>query len=734
MSNTYVPDGINFHTRDKIYAACIAIMLQMDKKQGFCILYRDFFTANEHTHNMTGLAPADKQFLEKVDQTIKDHLSNEQFGVSELAGKINMSRSNLLRKIKKLTGLSASQYLRKIRLEEALVLLRTSGMNVTEVSFSVGFNSTSYFIKCFHEHFGYPPGEFGKHEEKEKTPGRSSSRASGKWLIPAVAGILLLVMGLIFLPGRFRSSGTADKSIAVLPFLNDSNDSSNIYFINGMMESILSNLQKIEDLRVISRTSVEHYRNNPKLLNEIARELNVSYIVEGSGQKQGDKVMLNIQLIHARDDRHLWAGQYSEEIEDVFELQSDIAKKIADEVEAIIKPEEEKRIEKVPTENLEAYDLYLKGRDLMFSQEESKLLEGISYIKEAIALDKDFALACASVSISYFLLDLHQTQKQYLEETNAYADQALLLDPQLAQSLIAKALYFINTYQFDQSLDYLEKALEYNPNSLLAVNILSDFYTNVYPDSRKYLEYAIRGLRLENLSRDSVTSSFTYLHIGNAFIQSGFTEEAERYLDKSLEYNPSNLYTQYVLAYVQYVKHRDLNRLSEQLYEVYLKDTTRLDVLQELAKSYYFNHSFEKARYYYSKFTDLEQTTGKEVYPAEDFKIAAVYHLLGQEEEASHYINKFRAYTERDQSIYRHLNYFIYYVYQGDFNKALPELELFSKETNFHYWTLVFLEKDPMMNEVKDLPEYREIMNRINVTFRKHKKEMKDYLESQHLI
>jgi len=109
---------------------------------------------------MTGLAAADSLFLESIDAIILEQLSNEQFGVSELAGKTNMSRSNLLRKIKKLTGLSASQYIRKIRLEQALEMLRTSGMNVTEISYSVGFNSTSYFIKCFHDHFGYSPGEY----------------------------------------------------------------------------------------------------------------------------------------------------------------------------------------------------------------------------------------------------------------------------------------------------------------------------------------------------------------------------------------------------------------------------------------------------------------------------------------------------------------------------------------------------------------------------------------------
>ena len=129
-----------------------------------------------------------------------------------------------------------------------------------------------------------------------------------------------------------------------MPFKNDSADSTNVYIVNGLMESILNNLQKIENLRVISRTSVEKYRTQQKTIPEIARELGVSYLVEGSGQKAGDKILLNIQLIDAKSDKHLWAEQYARETGDIFELQQEVAKKIAGEIEVIITPEEVNRI------------------------------------------------------------------------------------------------------------------------------------------------------------------------------------------------------------------------------------------------------------------------------------------------------------------------------------------------------------------------------------------------------
>ena len=293
--------------------------------------------------------PSDKDFLEQLTSLVEEHLSNEQFGVSELAEAVNMSRSNLLRKVNKLTKLSVSQFIRQIRLQRGMELLRKSAKNVSEVSFEVGFSSTSYFIKCFREYYGYPPGEVGRRieagisPESEPAP-QAGKRRTGRRLLVWGAGILTVAVGLAgwiyFSSDSAKTSPALEKSIAVLPFRNDSNDSTNLYLINGLMESTLTNLQKIKGLRVVSRTSTEKYRNTSLSIPEMAEELNVRYFVEGSGQKIGDRILLNIQLIEASTDSHLWAKQYRREAEDIFELQQEIARNIADEIQVIITPEE----------------------------------------------------------------------------------------------------------------------------------------------------------------------------------------------------------------------------------------------------------------------------------------------------------------------------------------------------------------------------------------------------------
>ena len=249
----------------------------------------------------------ENDFLSKITEIIEENISNERFGVSELAHETGMSRSNLLRKVKKLTKISVSQFIRQVRLKHALEMLRQTSITVSEVSYEVGFGSISYFIKCFHDYYGYPPGEVGKRDMKESDSsqiGESGKKRNIIILASAIFVVILLAILFIVFKPVFSKKGNLEKSIAVLPFKNDSNDSTNVYIINGLMESILNNLQKIEDLRVISRTSVEKYRNIPKIIPEIARELNVNYFIEGSGQKIGDQILLNIQLIEASSDKH----------------------------------------------------------------------------------------------------------------------------------------------------------------------------------------------------------------------------------------------------------------------------------------------------------------------------------------------------------------------------------------------------------------------------------------------
>src|SRR4030066_2555957 len=178
-----------------------------------------------------------------------------------------------------------------------------------------------------------------------------------------------------------------EKSIAVLPFINDSPDQENTYFINGVMEEILNNLQRIRDLRVISRTSVEQYRGQGKPIAEIAEELGVNYIVEGSGQKYGNVIRLRAQLIVAERETHLWGESFQQkitEVEDIFNIQIKIAESIAAELKAVISPDERKLIEKIPEADLEVYDEYMKARSYLQNTTKESLNKALEFLNSAV--------------------------------------------------------------------------------------------------------------------------------------------------------------------------------------------------------------------------------------------------------------------------------------------------------------------------------------------------------------
>ncbi len=775
-------------------------------------------------------------FLNQITDLIEENISNDQFGVSELAGELGMSRSNLLRKIKNLTNISVSKFIRQVRLKNAMEELREASLTVSEVSYKVGFSSTSYFIKCFHDYYGYPPGEVGKRdltssaslefddsskkqiaeqnnfirfwrelkrrkvvkviivyssisfillelvsilieplylpqwvmtliilllgigfliaivfswiyeitptgievtksgiENRIQNQGRSTQKKSV--LSSILIGVLLVVVLILAFQNKFigvnqiNLNPALEKSIAVLPFKNDSNDSTNVYIINGLMESVLTNLQKIKGLRVISRTSVEKYRNNTKTIPELSKELNVNYFVDGSGQKIGDKILLNIQLIEASTDNHLWAEQYNREAKDIFKLQREIAKNIVDKIEVIITPEEKERINKLPTDNLVAYDFFLKGLDLFNKGSRKSFEEAIPYFKRAIEHDNKFAQAYANVAITYYFLDVFLSEKKYSALINYYADKALLLDSKLPESLVANAVFYMNTKEYELAVPYLEKALQYNPNSALAINFLSEFYTTYIPNTEKYLEYALKGIQLDITAQDSITASFIYLHVSNAFIQSGFINEAEKYINKSLDYNPENIYSAYVKPYILYAKNEDLLQIKESLIEVFKKDSTRFDVIQEIGKICYYMRDYETSYEYYKRFIAIKDAQNLNVYRGENLKIGLVLSKMGETAKSEEYFNDYLEFAENNKSIYKHLSLAMYYSYMGDTKKSIEQMKLFSQQDNYEYWIIVFLKIDPLIDTIKDIPEFKKILNDIEIKFWNNHKQLKASFE-----
>ncbi|RAV98973.1 AraC family transcriptional regulator [Pseudochryseolinea flava] len=686
---------------------------------------------------MPELSPSDQEFISQLNAFVDENIANEQFGVTELADLMSMSRSNLLRKVKKITNLSVSQLIREIRLKKSMILLKTSGLNVSEVSLQVGFGSPSYFIKCFREYYGYPPGEVGQHDDGEVMPAvltddvEPAKKSKSILWIGLAAAVLVGTMTYFFWP--FSKSSAFEKSIAVLPFKNDSNDSANIYMINGLMESTLNSLQKIKDLKVISRTSSEKYRNTSYSIPEMAEELNVKYFVEGSGQKIGDQILLNIQLIDGATDKHLWSKQYRRETKDIFALQQEIAKNIAEEIEVIITPEEEASIEKNPTADLVAYDYFLKARDISYKGGTKNLENAIQLYTKAIERDPKFALAYAEMAMLYYYLDAFQTEKVHTADINSNADKALLYDPKLPNSLVAKAAFYVHNKQYQLAVPYLEKALEYNPNSSLACGFLASVYNYYLPNTTKYIEYALRGARLDVTGIDSATTSINYLRLSDALLQNGFIDLSLKYANKSLEFDPNNFYSKWVKSFVLFAKTKDAKETKRLLIEELKKDTLSLVMLEEVGKVCYMMEDYDEAYYYYRKFIDLRESKRLDIFRHENLKVATVFAAKGKKEEADKLAESYRVFAEEDRSIYRELQIAAYHAYRNDDEKAMVHLKLFSKEENFQYWVLLMRE-DPSLRDIRKHPDFEKVMTTIEKRFWDNHHKLRKTLEEKGIL
>ncbi|WP_420579710.1 helix-turn-helix domain-containing protein [Reichenbachiella sp.] len=671
------------------------------------------------------------EFLNKVIAAIEENLSNENFGVSELADKINMSRSNLLRKVKSATDLSVSLLIRQVRLYHAKDLLNEGELNISEISYQVGFSSTSYFTKCFREQFGYPPGEeINKSAEfEEGTPPHNKK----PWLVitSLLALIISAILYLIYAPNEDTSNKPLEKTIAVLPFKNNSNDASNVYLINGVTDAILNHLQKIEDMKVTSRTTTEKYREVIRTIPELSEELNVNYFLEGSGQKIGDQILLTVQLIQARKDQPIWSERYERKSEDIFQLQTEVAKNIAKHIEATITPDEAERMEKIPTENLKAYDLYLRGQEHAREESYEGLLAAVELFQQAISEDEEFAHAYAFVAICYYYMDLFQANKQYGLEINTFADRAMLLDPEAAESLIAKALFYMQDKQYKLAIQYFEKVLIISPHSGWIHNFLTDIYTTYIPNTEKYLEHALQGIQAGVAGQDSITASFTYLHLSNALAQNGFIVEAEQYVKKSLAHYPENLYSETLYAYIKLAGNFNLQSARESLIQSLNKDTTQLHIIQEIAKVCYMQHDYKTAWFYYEKFNQIKKNLDLDIYGAEDLKIAFVLEKLGQIDKSQQFLANYYEYTNNDTSIYKDLLLSAYYAYIGDIEKGIEHFAAFSKQENYMYWFVLFLEKDPILLELKDHPEFNEIIRAISDNFWVKHQELEEMLKGK---
>jgi TolB-like protein/class 3 adenylate cyclase/Flp pilus assembly protein TadD len=465
--------------------------------------------------------------------------------------------------------------------------------------------------------FNLHDGSAGNARAPAKFSVKGSSRSTQRNFSIAFAmlALAIVVYGAFhfFLPRQPNPiaqdvSGVAGKSIAVLPFDNLSGDPENAYFTEGIQEEILTRIAKIADLKVISRTSTQRFKSSPDNLPGIAKQLGVANILEGGVQKSAGQVRVSVQLINAATDAHLWAESYDRTLTDIFQVESEIAKRVADTLQAKLTGDEQHALALRPTENPEAHQFYLKGRYHWNKRTEEGFKKAIEYFDQAIAADPTYALAYAGVADCYSLLGFHgwgmMSPQEAFPKAKGAAEKALQIDPTLAEAHTSLA-YIQQNYDWDfiSSEKEFRRGIELNPNYATAHQwyalslVVRERYpeaiaeikkaqevdplsliigTNVawmYYFARQYDEALRQGQ--STLDLDSSYAG-THFMIGQAYRQKGQYEEAITEFQKAVDLSSSDPLRIAVLghAYAVAGKRNEAQKIN--------------DELQELSKQRYF--------------------------------------------------------------------------------------------------------------------------------------------------
>jgi TolB-like protein/Tfp pilus assembly protein PilF len=437
----------------------------------------------------------------------------------------------------------------------------------------------------------------------------------------AVAGVLISAcVGFFVLPRA--AARKIDKSIAVLPFENLSDEKENAYFADGVQDDILTNLSKIGDLKVISRTSVMPYRGSQHNVRDIGKALGVSTILEGSVRRAGNRVRVNVQLIDATNDEHLWANDYDRDLTDVFAIQTDLAQKIAGELQAKLSPTEKAQMEKRPTQNSEAYLAFMRAHALHSSSYEDfvKLKEGEQMYERAISLDPEFAVAFARYSqLESWIVHSYERTQQRRDKARSLAERALQLQPDLPEGHLALGFsYYYGDNNYDAASQEFQIAQRGLPND-------SDGYLAIGAIQRRQGKWAESTANLEKAASLDPKDIWPLQNLSfNYGMQRDFPG-ADKTLDRALQIQPENPVLLSLKAKLAVLARGDLSigqKCLEKIKSIPMSNEARVKVLGG-------NIEFLLLQRKYKEALELAQNSADDLYSAIPGELAGKYFAIG---------------------------------------------------------------------------------------------------------
>jgi TolB-like protein/Flp pilus assembly protein TadD len=507
------------------------------------------------------------------------------------------------------------------------------------------------------------------------------------------------------------------RTIAVIPFKNLSDNKEDEYFSIGITDDILTQLSKISDLRVISRTSVMKYKNTERTIREIGEELGATTILEGSVRRSGNRVRIVSQLINAQTDEHVWAETYDREMRDIFAIQSEVAQRIATELKAKLSPEERRRIDKKPTESIEAYGYYLRGREEYYRYVKESNEQAIEMFKHALALDSAYALAYAGLADAYAQrYQRFDFGEEWVDSASTLSNKAIALDPNIAEPYKALGLAYTQRGWYTKGLQQYYKAVAINPNfaSVVAnigqVNLWLGRFDEAYP-------WITKGIAL-------TPGRASYYHtLALMYMRLTLDSAAEHWFRRAMELQPSFTYTYGDLGYL-YMVEENFQKARKLVGEALANNPDDTYLLNAAGDVELFARDFTKARGYYEKSLALS--------PPEEgptTQMAFILWTMKKRSEASKVFDQSIQLSLKgiqggnEDEVFRYDQARIFAI-RGDSTEALNWLQQAIDISRRNYrW----IQLDPMLDSIKSSPRFQQMIERLKTQVDEMRRKVEDY-------
>jgi len=658
----------------------------------------------------------EEKFLQQLEKVIDAHLGEESFGATQLSESMGMSRSTLHRKLKKYLQKPANQFLQEYRLERARELLQHNTGTVSETAYHVGFGSVSYFITSFRNFFGYPPGEILRNYAKITEPETDPEEIS-----------------------------TPAKTIALLPLKNDGPVEGYNFLVEGLREEIISRLSMIGDIEVISRTTSDTYRNSNKPLKEIAGELNVKYVLEGSFQNYQEKTRVRLQLIEAHTDFHLWTQPYECILGDnnLFDIQQDLAVKVANDLHAHLTPEETKSLKRIGTENAAAYLHYQNGLgfDLLAKYEKfSKYWDrSLNEFEKAVELDSTFAeawLKLAETTLYNYIwpqrylsgfLDLN-FYRHHLER----ARKALLISNSLGAEN-REISFFFDTLT-TQSLAEVEKKINYfletyanreNPDVYRITGYLFFYRCDYFHSIKLWLKY------LELIEYRDIPSTNDLHYLITTLGMAGFTEHAIRHAREALKQTRNKLQYRYMMIAIMTGKGAE--EFVNTVQRFYDEQPDELVFTNMMVLVHVFGRDYQTALQFLNKLRELLHMKGINMHPS--MLIAYLYQALDMKEEMEWHCTKIleNSVALTDEFVvplatFQYTELAGIYALLGNSEKMYACLNRITQQKSVLMDIIIHLKYAPNFDPYQQEQEFKSILNTLESKFQSEHERLKELL------